>query len=73
MTTQANLFAGKYTFSYYCPHCGDLNPHHRMQPAIPAAPPRASQPSFLGSLGDTLQDYLREGTTWRMQRTIRGP
>ena len=32
----------------HCPHCGDLNPHHCMQPAAPAAPPVRQPPQLLG-------------------------
>ena len=42
----------------HCPHCGDLNPHHRERPAARAAPPPASHPSFFGPLTDTLRDHL---------------
>ena len=42
----------------HCPNCGDLNPHHRAQPATPGAPQPASHPSFFKLLTNTLQDYL---------------
>ena len=42
----------------HCPHCGDLNPHHRVRPAAPASTPPASHPSFLGPLTDALRDHL---------------
>ena len=42
----------------HCPHCADLNPHHRERPAAPAAPPPASHPSFFGPLTNTLRDHL---------------
>ena len=41
-----------------CPHCGDLNPHHRERPAAPAASPPASHPSSFGPVTDTLRDHL---------------
>ena len=42
----------------HCPHCGDLNPHHRERPAAPAAAPPTSHPSFFRPLTDTLRDHL---------------
>ena len=31
----------------HCPHCGDLNPHHRARPAVPAAPCPCQPPQLL--------------------------
>ena len=51
----------------HCPHCGDLNPHHRTQPPPP--------PATAASSGDSLTPSRTtwEGTTWRTQRILRGP